>query len=266
MTDGPDYAAPHRGADAENGSDTLASRVVSVIASRLSKLKTGADEGFVRRLCNAVQSNDPMDLVRLAADMREAGISKTAIADLYVPVAARRMGNAWCEDEMSFADVTIGTARLQSMLRDLGGVWSGDRDTVSDAPTVLMIVAADEYHTLGALVATGQMRRAGMSVRLSIGNMQSGILDLVETFDFDAIMISGSHGEKLKSLRKLIVNVRHALPKPTPIVLGGVVLELANDVKTITGADHVTDDPQEALRLCGLRARTDSAPWRAAKV
>ncbi|MDJ0825365.1 MAG: cobalamin B12-binding domain-containing protein [Rhodobacter sp.] len=188
-------------------------------------------------------------------EMLAAGIQRRSIADVYIPVAARRLGVAWCEDQTSFAEVTIGTSRLQSMLRGLGGVWSGDvAEPHEIQPTVLMIVPADEYHTLGAMVATGQLRRAGVSVRLCAGQSTAMILDLVESFNFDVIMISSASSEKLETVRKLIVDIRYSLLNPTPIVVGGAVLELAREIKAVTGADHATNDIQEALRLCKLTA------------
>ena len=38
------------------------------------------------------------------------GASPEEIADIFIPEIARRMGEDWCSDRMSFAEVTIGTS------------------------------------------------------------------------------------------------------------------------------------------------------------
>jgi MerR family transcriptional regulator, light-induced transcriptional regulator len=85
--------------------------------------------------------------------MGAAGIRREDIADFYVPEVARRLGAAWCEDRTSFADVTVGTARLQGLLREIGPDWFSDA-RLGDRPPVcvLVVVSRDEFHTLGAMV------------------------------------------------------------------------------------------------------------------
>ena len=46
--------------------------------------------------------------------------------------------------------------------------------------------------------------------------------------------------------------VRTAQPTRHPIVLGGSVLGTDADVLAFTGADHVTNDLDEVIHLCGL--------------
>ncbi|MDJ0628125.1 MAG: cobalamin B12-binding domain-containing protein [Rhodobacter sp.] len=261
MVDGPDYAAARGEIREDQSVESLASRVISVLAARVNGPRSGVDDRFVDRICGAAQSDDASEHRNAIKEMLAGGVERTTIAEVYIPIAARRLGAAWCEDQVSFTEVTIGTSRLQSMLRSLGDVWSGDVAEPHEVqPTVLMVVPVDEYHTLGAMVATGQLRRAGVSVRLCIGQPMSVLLDLVETFNFDAIMISGASSENLEKLRKLIVDIRYALQKPTPVVIGGAVMELANEIKAITGADHATDDVQEAIRLCRLTEFLHAGP------
>ena len=165
------------------------------------------------------------------------------------------MGDAWCVDQLSFAGVTIGVSRLQAMLRTLGPSWSGDNALHPEAPLMLLIVPQDAYHTLGAIVLSGQLRRKGMSVKLMLGGKPEDIADRVARNSFQAIFISSSRGETLESLRRIIDVVKTSAPKPPPIVVGGSILEVesANDVTALTGADYATRRPDEALRLCGLQ-------------
>ena len=73
------------------------------------------------------------DLVQLLlTEALEGGIAAEAIADRYIPDVAEELGNMWTRDEVTFVQVTIGAARLQAMLRDLGPLWAGDLAAAAD--------------------------------------------------------------------------------------------------------------------------------------
>jgi hypothetical protein len=54
--------------------------------------------------------------------MRQDGIPVEDIIDVVLPEVARSAGRRWMDDDISFADVTIVTARLQETVRALGRV------------------------------------------------------------------------------------------------------------------------------------------------
>jgi NAD(P)-dependent dehydrogenase (short-subunit alcohol dehydrogenase family) len=89
------------------------------------------------------------------------------MADAYIPAAAQHLGSNWVSDRLCFAEVTIATARLQALVRAIGTRWGGDPAHLPGRRSVLMIVPDTEQHTLGAVVATGQMRRMGLSEDLA---------------------------------------------------------------------------------------------------
>ncbi|MEM1234553.1 MAG: cobalamin-dependent protein, partial [Pseudomonadota bacterium] len=159
---------------------------------------------------------------------------------------------AWCEDNMSFADVTIGSARLQSMLRDL----RAPQVTHPSAPSVLVVVPQDAYHTLGATVVADQLRRMGIAPRTAMGLAEIDLAELVESHDFNAVMISAATSERLETLRELVNCIRNASRTPVPIIVGGTVTDKDTDIRTLTGADYVSNHPKEALQACGLTIPT----------
>ena len=114
-------------------------------------------------------SDNPDDCLRAAKAAVAKGTRPEDIADFYVPALAREMGDQWCKDQLSFAGVTIGTSRLQAVLRALGPNWSGDNVSGPNGPSILLIVGQEVYHTLGAIVLSGQLRRKGFSVKLILG-------------------------------------------------------------------------------------------------
>ena len=132
-----------------------------------------------------------------------AGVSAEDMADHFIPAVARSLGDLWCSDQLGFADVTIGVARLQAMLRDFGDTWSGDHGMNPDASTVLLVVLDGAYHTLGAFVIAGQLRRKGLSVRVFLAANPENIAEACRMTQYDAVFISSNVGENLEKLRKL---------------------------------------------------------------
>ena len=202
---------------------------------------SAADEDSVRR-------------DRALAEMRAAGLSDADIADLYVPEIARRFGDRWSYGGESMVDVTIVTARLQSLLRDLGARQRPDPFKTAMAPCVAVVVMADEAHTLGAMVFSTQLRRLGVSVRQIVGQSDSAIIDQIVDHDVDAVMISVARTDGVASLAKLVKKLRRVMCPSTPIVAGGAVLARERDLKKKTGVDHIATDPKDALTACGVTA------------
>jgi MerR family transcriptional regulator, light-induced transcriptional regulator len=214
------------------------------------------ESSFFEQLMQAAVSHEAIRFDPVIARMREAGISGEVIADEYIPALARTLGAQWCEDEVGFATVTIGTARLQGLLRQLGPEWRADNLAQGNAPGILVIVAAGSNHTLGAMVIAGQMRRRGLSVRLLVGAEPDAIGPVMRQARFDAVMISSTGMESLERLRRIVRAVQQATSLPPPVVIGGKLLELLTqdraDVLSLTGADFMSDDLDEALAMCGI--------------
>jgi MerR family transcriptional regulator, light-induced transcriptional regulator len=264
MTDGTDRSIRTRNAvDVGATVETLASRALGVLASKRITAASLLSERFLDDLGCAVRSLDGGQREAVVRDMLDARIRREDIADFYIPEVARRLGADWCEDGLSFADVTIGVARLQSLLREVGAGWFSDPGLDPEAPGLLVVVLADEFHTLGAMVLCGQLARLGVSVKLAVGQAESDVLRIVASGQFDAIFISASQDERVASLRKLVEKIRAASRRPTPVVIGGSVVTRVTDIKSKTGADHATTDPREALRACGLKASVTGARSRA---
>lgn len=238
-----------KGADSRQ-LDTLASRALTMVAAQSKPVAQSLDPDLFEALLAALQSHDPQDQTGILDQLRRAGVSPTTIIDLYIPEAARHMGAAWCEDQMSFANVTIGSARLQGMLRDVSDQMIYPQSL--DGPSILVVVPYATYHTLGGSVLTQQLRRMCFSVVLSIGRTDDEVVEIIAEKDFDMIMISASGAERLDLIAKMVKNIKNIAKNAPPIVLGGTILEQETDVKALSGADVITMDPKEAIRLCGL--------------
>lgn len=231
----------------ETGVVDLATRALDLLASRR---KDHAPDDWAEALQSAVTSPDASDKDKVLQGMLRAGISPELICDQYIPAVARRMGDDWCSDSMSFADVTIGSARLQALLRDAS--LQGGGAPMQGAEDLAVIVLADEYHTLGSMVLTGQLRRLGATVRLALGRPEAEIRRIVGDGGFDGILISVVLTEDYTVIRRTVDDLRELTKGHVPIIVGGSIMSLGIDTaKQVTGADHVVGTASAALKLCG---------------
>ena len=253
MTDGPETSRKGQRNETNKPVESLASEALKVLARTRGARARSVSERHVEALRRAVTEVDIDERRHVVAKLRKSGVTLDELVDLYIPEVARQLGDEWCKDQTSFADVTIGAARLQGLLRELleetppppiGRTASG----------IAVIVISDEFHTLGALVLTAQLRRLGVSVRLLLDIDPDDVLQTVSGDDrYDAIMISASHVETLEQLARFVERIRKKTKRNVPIVVGGPVLGTGKDVRAATGADFATSDVVEALRLCQLR-------------
>ena len=246
--------------------ESLAGQVLAALAQRSGQSGRSLDDTLLEAFCADILRGGGAAGAQALAGLRRQGVDLGTVLDGYIPAAARALGARWCEDELSFADVTIGTARLQAMLRELSAPWVIDGTAAADAPNVMIVVPADEHHTLGGMTAASQMRRMGLCVCLCLGLTEEEILKRVRDRDFDMIAISLCCRQKLDSVRRLVTRLRAAASRDDiPIVLGGFAVTGDEDVCALTGADFASTDPKEALRHCGLRMSAPGPAERATR-
>lgn len=236
-----------------SGVTYFASQVVSLLADRNARIVPELRESLVDSLIRASVSGSKDAFGELLVDLRRVKISLAALADLYIPAAATKMGDAWLADEMSWLDVSIGTGRLQSLLREIGNAWAADQAGDTGQGTVLLIVPDQEQHTLGPMVAMGQMRRYGVSVCLRIAPNHNELRSLMGARMFDGVMISIATQNKLPAVARTVTFLKSVAVVPTPIVVGGAVMSTVEDLVSCTGADHASNDIGSALEAIGLK-------------
>lgn len=231
----------------------FASQVVSLLADRSARTVSELREPLVTGLIAASRTGTKDAFADLLGEVRRSRISLAALADIYIPEAARRMGTAWHEDEMSWMDVTIGVGRMQSLLREIGTAWVADQAGDTGHGAVMLLVPDREQHTLGPMVAMGQMRRYGVSVCLRIAPNFNELRSLMAARHFDGILISVATKDKLETVAKTVQFLKSLMTKPCPIVVGGAVMAKVEDPASITGADLSSNDIGAALEAIGLK-------------
>ncbi len=229
---------------------TLAARALDMLATSRRGDRPAPVEPWIRALAEAAIDPDAAARRAVARRMREAGIAPEDIIDVYIPAAARCLGEAWSEDRLGFAEVTIGSARLQAMLRD--AQLAPAQQPMDGAAELRVMVLADAHHTLGAMVLTGQLRRTGASVRLGFVQQAAEIDHMVSESAFDAILVSVARADDFTVTAGTVARLRDLTGGRVPLIAGGSVMDLGADTaRCVTRADHVTGDPRRALELIG---------------
>jgi len=235
--------------------EVLAARALETLASGVDRTGNGTPMAHLFSLTEAYLDDDDRRRHDTLGRIMAQGLKGEDIVDNIIPDTARYMGELWAHDKLSFADVTIGTARLQETVRAIGQRNTGI-DGRRDKPAVLLVVPGSEQHTLGVFVAAEQFRRLGVFAHLVLGDNPAEIIRAVRKQQFAMVGISASTKRSLTRARELIKALKDGIPRFTPVVIGGPVTSMDLNLRAMTGADHVTSDASEALRLCGVETQS----------
>jgi methylmalonyl-CoA mutase cobalamin-binding subunit len=244
----------------------LAAKAISVLIGERG-VKRPTIEARLELLGDAFLS-DRCDTHRaIVGRMRKEGVSVTDIIDVVLPAVARNAGQRWMDDEISFADVTVVTARLQETVRAFGRVprgqcpanAPGNPQFARPQPRVLLIIPRTEEHTFGAIVVADQMRRLGLEVDIAMDLHPGQIGAKVRKTRYNMVGISASGRRSLASARELVKTIKASVTRVTPVVLGGSVVGGGADLQAMTGVDHVLSDVPSALRACGIMTEDEDA-------
>lgn len=254
MQDGQSKGSIQSFADAANGVAILASDVIERLVKGEYNMTAPLREDLIERFMNAVVNSDLTDFETIKPDLRRARVSPAMFADRYLPEIARRMGKAWEDDTLSFAEVTLGASRLQAILRQIGNDWSADEGAgASESAAVLLIVPVGQQHTLGALILLGQLRRQGVSVCLRVGPTEAELRVLLAMRRFDGAMISLALPDELAATRATISALKAMTAGQLRIALGGAALLNSSAKLDAPEADIVTNDLILAIAALGLQ-------------
>lgn len=235
-----------------NGVSRLAVEVVARLVARDGIDGSGLRDTLLARLTEAVIAPDLRLLEASKAEFRRARVSAAEIADVYIPEVARRLGQCWDDDQLSFVAVTLGTARLQAVLREIGEDWAADSQGPADGPSLLLLVPAGEQHTLGMMLMAGRLRRMGVSVCLRIAADPSAVAKLVSECAFSGVLISVSGESRLAACSNFIKAIKQSRNGSLLVAIGGAILDDAEEEMRSTGADLVTNDIDHVLQAMGI--------------
>lgn len=192
--------------------------------------------------------------------LRERGTSLEAIFLQLLAPAARRLGDLWNDDLCDFTQVTVGSWRLQQLLRELSPSFSNPGDAPDPARRAVLVPAPGEQHTFGLFMVAEFFRRAGWEVRAGPFESADEMLDLVRHESFAVIGVSVSGEARLDGLAATIRAFRKASRnRGVGVLVGGPPFVEQPELAALLGADASAIDGRHAVlqaeSLLALAAR-----------
>lgn len=206
-------------------------------------------------LAEAFRSDDPNRRRLVVGEILSGGTDAHEFISSHVVDTAYLLGELWYQNKISFADVTIGAARLQETVRRLAASRHAV-STVQPGPEILLTAPKAEDHLLSLFVASEAFEALGCYVHLAIGKEPDELAKLAEQRHFDMVGISIGSNRMLNGARAISKRLHRGSSQSAPIVLGGSLASNTlrhRELLEETGADHVTSCPKEALSLCQIK-------------
>lgn len=252
----------------ERSKADLAQMIESEIIPRLMlahRPPTGAPEPVVATVgprtldvfARMTISSEAHTLTAYVETLVQGGLSlETVYLDLLIPTA-RRLGDEWNEDEISFTDVTIGLSRLQQVVRNLARRFP-TREAEPGASSACFVPAPGEQHTFGLCMLEDGFRRAGWRTWLDTGATGEDAAAAVALDWFDVFGIGATSDLPIEAIASTIAHVKTASRnRDLFVMVGGRMFAEDAGLATVVGADAAAFTAADALYVAdgAVRAR-----------
>ncbi|MEM9387228.1 MAG: cobalamin-dependent protein [Pseudomonadota bacterium] len=216
---------------------SVASEVLAQLSRRLraESLPPGSpDLVLLDRFCDALVGDDDLAGTHMISEAQADGASMDALYLGYLGEAARRLGERWEADEISFWQMTVAAGRVYVIMRGLRLHFAPQPFDVRRH--ALFSTMPGDQHTLGVSIAADLFRARGWDIQLLFPDTQEELVRGLERSDHVIIGVSVSRPGQLVALAKLVIALRVARPYGHIIVSGHIVSE-EPDVMDLVDAD-----------------------------
>jgi methanogenic corrinoid protein MtbC1 len=207
------------------------------------------DDDLVQ-FCTLTLDGEVDDLEDYVIERTRKGIAtETIYVDLMAPTA-RRLGQMWEHDDISFTDVTIGLGRLQTLLYRLSARQKGIRDVQVLVPRGLFVTVEGAQHSFGIRMAEDLFRRAGWKTLCEPNIPLDEVIGVVQSDSFDLLGIGISIDAQIEPTRTLIDAVRkHSRNGAIQVMVGGSLIVDRPEIAKDLGAELSACDAREAVTI-----------------
>lgn len=157
-------------------------------------------EESLAAFCEALILPDSNIALRFIEDRRADGMSLSGVYLGYISGGARRLGERWDRDELSFLQVTCGTGHLYALMRALRSEISFAHRKFDNRRVALFATVPGEDHGIGITVAADLFREAGWEIDLETGTDHDELIAHVEQTHPHIIGLSLSTEQRLDAL------------------------------------------------------------------
>jgi methanogenic corrinoid protein MtbC1 len=169
---------------------------------------------------------------------------------LFIETIARMLGRQWVSGDCSFVDVTIGTARLQEIIRALSFEYRSQHTSTS-TPFVVLTTPYGEQHTLMLHLLGLLFDALGWSSLILEGEDARGGRLRTAIEQADIVCVGWSNIRLRPAFTELVETIKLQRPRTRPpIVTGGVAALESIDFLVGLGIDCICDSVYAASRIC----------------
>jgi len=169
---------------------------------------------------------------------------------VFIETVARQLGRKWMSGDCDFIAVTIGTARLQDVIKLLSFEYRSLQS--SDlGPSVVLLTPLGEQHTLMQHLLGLVFEAMGWSSQIFEGKDLKSPRLRVAIDQADIVCIGWSNQRLKGEFRDLVKMIRSGRRESRlPLVVGGVAALNAVEFLVSLGIDCICDSVYAASRIC----------------
>jgi len=196
-------------------------------------------DAAAERFAAALVGPDPDAAARIVDGVRRFGASTEAVHLGMIAPALARLGRWWESDRASFAAVSLGIARIYTMLRAVRD--DTPRPLTRENREAAFATVPGEGHSLGATLAADMFRADGWEIELFAGFEHAALVEALSCTRAPVIGLSASGREHLPALVRLLGALAAARQTAPVFVSGGIAAEVP-DLVGLTGVAGATAD------------------------
>lgn len=202
----------------------------------------------VQRFIRILLSHDEQAAQAFAAELVERGVTTERLYEDLFAEAARTLGEMWEADDCTFYDVTLGTGRIQRLIREFSHQFLADYLYPGSTGRLLLCSASDEQHSLGIAVLAEFFVRDGWDVHVGPGLGSDALLDKVRESDYNLLGFSVACTSRISKLQQDIRRARQvSRNRGVKIIVGGALISADPSLAERIGADGYALDASTAI-------------------
>lgn len=223
------------------GPDTVAAFATEIVTGLSQVALVPASQALpeidaveIAAFCDALVEPDAKSALRFIAERRAEGLTRREVYLGYIGAAARKLGEDWDNDRLSFAQVTVGSSHLYALMRAMKAEDPPDRTGSEPRRYALFATLPNETHGIGITVAAEVFRQSGWEIDLQIGRDHDELLSIVQQTRAEVIGLSLSTEDRLQDLIRLVLALRLVAPHA---IIGVATGDAFDDEKIVMFAD-----------------------------
>jgi len=218
-------------------------------APTLSQRGEVLDDAEIDRITQLLLSTEDGAFELAITVLKTHGISINYIVLDLIPTIARRLGKQWEDDTLSFAEVSIGTNKLERVIHKLDYLFQVTQLEKRGNHSILITNFPESQHSLGTLILSNYFVHSGWRVYRPENNSLKSISKELESNSHNALAISISCDEQLEQLPNTISVLREKSKNPKiKVLIGGPLYNKAPEKFTHIQADITAFTPEESVQ------------------